>query len=130
MRHRSGQGFLGRMCPGVALLQFCIHQLSSEAQAFHYEHRDLFEGMSPEWDRPDPCFLCLVPVGGMAGMKRPSSDSTEELSGKKKVPSQPAKLSSPVPTQRLPLSPARTNPVVQRNEGVSERPSPKAVSMS
>uniref|UniRef100_A0A8L2QHJ8 MICAL-like 2 n=1 Tax=Rattus norvegicus TaxID=10116 RepID=A0A8L2QHJ8_RAT len=66
------------------------------------------------------------PIGGMAGMKRPSSDSTEELSGKKKVPSQPAKLSSPVPTQRLPLSPARTNPVVQRNEGVSERPSPKA----
>ncbi|XP_032742828.1 MICAL-like protein 2 [Rattus rattus] len=66
------------------------------------------------------------PIGGMAGMKRPSSDSTEELSGKKKVPSQPAKLSSPVPTQRLPLSPARTNPVVQRNEGGSERPSPKA----
>ncbi|XP_028611873.1 MICAL-like protein 2 [Grammomys surdaster] len=66
------------------------------------------------------------PIGGMAGIKRPSSDSTEELSGKKKDLSQPAKLPSPAPIQRSPLSPARTNPVVQRNEGGSERPSPKA----
>ncbi|XP_029389496.1 MICAL-like protein 2 [Mus pahari] len=66
------------------------------------------------------------PIGGMAGIKRPSSDSTEELSGKKKGLSQPAKLPSPAQTQRSPLSPARTNPVVQRNEGGSERPSPKA----
>ncbi|XP_055454581.1 MICAL-like protein 2 isoform X2 [Psammomys obesus] len=65
------------------------------------------------------------PIGGMAGMKRPSSDTTEELSGKK-VPAQPAKLPSPAPMQRSPLSPARTNPVVQRNDGGSERPSPKA----
>ncbi|XP_036028532.1 MICAL-like protein 2 isoform X2 [Onychomys torridus] len=65
------------------------------------------------------------PIGGMAGVKRPSSDSTEERSGKK-VLSQPAsKLPSPAPAQRSPLSPARTNPVVQRNEGGSERPSPK-----
>nr|XP_034344756.1 MICAL-like protein 2 isoform X2 [Arvicanthis niloticus] len=66
------------------------------------------------------------PIGGMAGIKRPSSDSTEELSGKKKSLSQSAKLPSPAPTQRSPLSPARTNPVVQRNEGGSERPFPKA----
>ncbi|GAB1290395.1 MICAL-like protein 2 [Apodemus speciosus] len=67
------------------------------------------------------------PIGGMAGIKRPASDSTEELSGKKKGLSQPAKLPSPAPTRRSPLSPARTNPVVQRNEGGSERPSPKAL---
>ncbi|XP_052024032.1 MICAL-like protein 2 isoform X2 [Apodemus sylvaticus] len=66
------------------------------------------------------------PIGGMAGIKRPASDSTEELSGKKKGLSQPAKSPSPAPTRRSPLSPARTNPVVQRNEGGSERPSPKA----
>lgn len=90
----------------------------------------LLESTSSEWAPPDPCFLCLIPVGGMAGIKRPSSDSTEELSGKRKDLSQSAKLPSPAPTQRSPLSPARTNPVVQRNEGGSERPSPKAVSMS
>ncbi|XP_051017116.1 MICAL-like protein 2 [Acomys russatus] len=66
------------------------------------------------------------PIGGMAGIKRPSSDSTEELSAKK-VLAQPAKLPSAAPTQRSPLSPARTNPVVQRSEGGLERPSPKAV---
>ncbi|XP_040607187.1 MICAL-like protein 2 isoform X2 [Mesocricetus auratus] len=65
------------------------------------------------------------PIGGMAGMKRPSSDSTEDHYGKK-VLNQPAKLPSPAPAQRSPLSPARTNPVVQRNEGGSEGPFPKA----
>ncbi|XP_035316093.1 MICAL-like protein 2 isoform X2 [Cricetulus griseus] len=65
------------------------------------------------------------PIGGMAGVKRPSSDSTEERSGKK-VLTQPAKLPSPAPVQRSPLSPARTNPVVQRNEGTSEGSYPKA----
>lgn len=74
-------------------------------------------------------FLCLMPVGGMAGVKRPSSDSTEECSGKKVLPP-PAKVPSPAPAQRSPLSPARTNPVVRRNESGSERPSLKAVSMS
>lgn len=74
-------------------------------------------------------FLCLMSVGGMAGVKRPSSDSTEECPGKKVLPS-PAKVPSPAPAQRSPLSPARTNPVVRRNESGSERPSPKAVSMS
>lgn len=65
------------------------------------------------------------PIGGMAGVKRPSSDSTEECPGKKVLPP-PAKVPSPAPAQRSPLSPARTNPVVQRNESGSERPSPKA----
>ncbi|XP_021496392.1 MICAL-like protein 2 isoform X4 [Meriones unguiculatus] len=65
------------------------------------------------------------PIGGMAGIKRPSSDTTEELSGKK-VLAEPTKLPSPAPTQRSPLSPARTNLVVQRNDGGLERPSPKA----
>ncbi|XP_052610208.1 MICAL-like protein 2 isoform X2 [Peromyscus californicus insignis] len=67
------------------------------------------------------------PIGGMAGVKRSSSDSTEEHSGKKVVSQPAAKLPSPAPAQRSPLSPARTNPVVQRSEGGSERPSPKAL---
>ncbi|XP_008572466.1 PREDICTED: MICAL-like protein 2 [Galeopterus variegatus] len=65
------------------------------------------------------------PIGGMAGMKRPPSDSEEEPSGKK-APSQPAKLPSPAPARGPPLSPARTNPVVQRKDGGAEGLPPKA----
>lgn len=130
---RGGEGqttvFWEACALGLSFSNSASHQLSQDARAFHCEHRDLLESTGSEWDPPDPCFLCLMPVGGMAGIKRPSSDSTEELSGKKGL-SQPAKLPSPAQTQRSPLSPARTNPVVQRNEGGSQRPSPKAVSMS
>ncbi|XP_048186441.1 MICAL-like protein 2 isoform X2 [Perognathus longimembris pacificus] len=65
------------------------------------------------------------PIGGMAGVKRPPSDSTEEPRGKK-APSQPPTLSSPTPARGPPLSPARTNPVVQRRDRGSEDPAPKA----
>uniref|UniRef100_A0A8D2DNY1 MICAL like 2 n=1 Tax=Sciurus vulgaris TaxID=55149 RepID=A0A8D2DNY1_SCIVU len=64
------------------------------------------------------------PIGGMAGVKRPPSDSDEEPSGK--APCQPAKLPAHAPARGLPLSPARTNPVVQRKDGVSEGPPLKA----
>ncbi|ELV11024.1 MICAL-like protein 2 [Tupaia chinensis] len=65
------------------------------------------------------------PIGGMAGVKRPPSGSDEEPSGKK-APSQPAKLPSPAPARGPPLSPARTNPVVQRKDGGAEGPPLKA----
>lgn len=73
-----------------------------------------------------PDRVCLPPVGGMAGVKRPPSDSSEEPSGKK-APSQPARP-LPTPARGQPLSPVSTNPTVPRKEGGTEGPPRKAVS--
>lgn len=69
------------------------------------------------------------PIGGMAGVKRASEDSEEEPS-EKKAPVQPATLPSPTPTRKPPLSPAQTNPVVQRRNGGAEGPPPKTGQVS
>ncbi|KAM5213610.1 MICAL-like protein 2 isoform 2-T2 [Hipposideros larvatus] len=60
------------------------------------------------------------PIGGMAGVKRPSSDPEEELSGKKAAP-QPARP-SPTPARGHPLSPVSTNPIVLRKDGGTKGP--------
>ncbi|KAK2508899.1 hypothetical protein MC885_003874 [Smutsia gigantea] len=58
------------------------------------------------------------PIGGMAGVKRPPSDSEEEPSGKKAV-SQPARP-SPGLARGQPLSPVSTNPTVQQKDRGAE----------
>lgn len=92
-------------------------------------HWDLWRDLDPFRARPGtlPTPACFLPVGGMAGVKRASEDSEEEPS-EKKAPVQPATLPSPTPTRKPPLSPAQTNPVVQRRNGGAEGPPPKTVS--
>ncbi|KAG8509937.1 LOW QUALITY PROTEIN: MICAL-like protein 2, partial [Galemys pyrenaicus] len=58
------------------------------------------------------------PIGGLHGVKRPSSAGDEEPSGKKAL-SQPCRPSPP-PARAQPLAPVRTNPVVQQKKGGAE----------
>ena len=67
--------------------------------------------------------LHLMPAEHTAGVKRPSSNTSEEPSGKK-APSQPA----PVPARGQPLSPVSLNRTVQQKDGGSEGSPRKAVS--
>ncbi|XP_016068477.1 PREDICTED: MICAL-like protein 2 isoform X3 [Miniopterus natalensis] len=64
------------------------------------------------------------PIGGMASIKRPPSDSEEEPSGKKASPQLAGPLSHPARGQ--PLSPVSTNTTVQRKDKGTEGPPPKA----
>ncbi|XP_055417513.1 MICAL-like protein 2 [Bubalus kerabau] len=59
-----------------------------------------------------------------AGVKRPSSNASEEPSGKK-APTQPTQP-APVPARGQPLSPVSTNRTVQRKDGGTEGPPQKA----
>ncbi|XP_075383737.1 MICAL-like protein 2 isoform X2 [Tenrec ecaudatus] len=62
------------------------------------------------------------PIGGMAGVKRPPSAPEEEPSGKKT----PDQLASPSPPRGQPLTPVRTNPVVQGRAAGAQDPPAKA----
>ncbi|XP_074201606.1 MICAL-like protein 2 isoform X1 [Camelus bactrianus] len=64
------------------------------------------------------------PIGGMAGVKRRPSDSSEDPSGKKAW-SPPARP-TPTPTRGQPLSPVSTNPTVPQKDGGTEGPPLKA----
>ncbi|XP_012584696.1 PREDICTED: MICAL-like protein 2 isoform X2 [Condylura cristata] len=58
------------------------------------------------------------PIGGLHGVKRPSTSPEEEPSGKKTI-SQPCRPSPP-PARAQPLTPVRTNPIVQQKKGGAE----------
>ncbi|XP_047570195.1 MICAL-like protein 2 isoform X2 [Lutra lutra] len=68
------------------------------------------------------------PIGGVAGIKRPSSEPSEEPSGKKAT-SQPARP-SPTAAREQPLSPANRNPTIQWKDGSSGGLLPKTASPS